>query len=132
MPQLAPELPLPRDLDLPAAGSLFVGEQGGLVLHHFGTPPRLVPEEKYRDYERPDLGSVSHYTTWVDACRHPEGARGQTTSHFAYAGPLTEAVLLGTIALRKPGQQLTWNASEMQLAGDGETAAMLTKEYRDW
>ena len=84
--------------------------------------------DKVRDYDRPDLASVSHYTTWVDACR----GEGQTTSHFAYAGPLTETVLLGTIALRHPETDFSWDADRMQLSGDSETAALLDKEYRAW
>ena len=128
MPEITAEHGLPEDLDLPGAGSLFIGESGGLVLHHFGRPPQLVPEEKFRDYERPNRGSINHYTTWVDACR---GA-GETASHFAYAGPLTETVLLGTIALRHPGAEFTWNASEMRLGGDRAAAALLEKTYREF
>jgi hypothetical protein len=126
MPKLAAEHGLPAETDLPGAGSVFIGEGGALVLHHFGTPPQLLPEEKFADHARPDLGSVSHYTTWVDACR----GEGRTTSDFAYAGPLTETVLLGTIALRHPGADLTWKASEMQLGGNRDAAALLVKEYR--
>lgn len=41
-----------------------------------------------------EVGRVDHYVQFADACR----GVGQTTSHFDYAGPLTEAVMLGTIA----------------------------------
>jgi predicted dehydrogenase len=128
MPDVSEHDALLAGAELPSAGSLFIGEAGGLVLHHFGTPPRLIPEEKFRDYDRPDLGSVSHYTTWVEACR----GEGKTTSHFAYAGPLTETVLLGTIALRHPDTEFSWDAQNLNLGGDSEASRMLTKEYRDW
>ena len=43
----------------------------------------------------PKLEEVDHYLQWTNAIR----GEGKTTSNFDYAGPLTETVLLGTIAM---------------------------------
>lgn len=37
-----------------------------------------------------------------------------TESHFAQTGPMTEAILLGTVAIRMPGQRLEWDAANMK------------------
>jgi hypothetical protein len=34
----------------------------------------------------------------------------KTESHFAQTGPMTEAILLGTIAIRQAGTTLDWDA----------------------
>ena len=53
-----------------------------------------------------------------------------TTSHFEYAGPLTETILLGTIAIRHPEKSLQWDSEQMKLSGSEGVSALLTKSYR--
>ena len=64
--------------------------------------PKIFPEEKFPANELPVIEEVDHYTQWADACR----GVGETTSHFDYAGPLTETVLFGTIGIRFPQGRL--------------------------
>jgi hypothetical protein len=73
------------------------------------------------------MDEINHYTSWVDACLD----KGKTTSDFAYAGPLTEAVLLGVVALRFPGEQLLWDSPAAQFTHHADATARLTKEYRN-
>jgi hypothetical protein len=54
-----------------------------------------------------------------------------TESHFGQTAPMTEAILLGTVAIRSPGKTLEWNASGMKIANDEEAQAMLKRTYRD-
>jgi hypothetical protein len=110
---------------LPGSGSMLIGEKGSLLIPHVGKP-RLLPDEKFTDFEVPQLERLSHYVLWADAAR----GVGTTSSNFAYAGRLTETVLLGTIAIRLPGTTLKWNADKMQITGHDNAAGMLTKEYR--
>src|SRR5207253_3212989 len=101
-------LGLPEQVKLPSAGSVLIGEQGTLLIPHGGgSKPKLFPEDRFAAYPFPELPDRNHHITWVDACRGTE----QTTSPFAYAGPLTETVLLGTVAIRVPNETLTWNAA---------------------
>ena len=76
---------------------MLVGEKGSLVIPHVAMP-KLFPEEKFPAGVLPVIEGVDHYTQWADACL----GEGKTTSHFDYAGPLTETVLLGTIGIRFP------------------------------
>lgn len=115
---------LPADKELPGAGSLFIGETGTLVLPHVGMPQlyraKNDPEEIKKE------GGANHYHAWVDAVL--TGTR--TSDGFDYAGPLTEAVLLGNIATRIPGQTLTWEAAAMRIPSEPDAERLLNIEYR--
>ena len=69
-----------------------------------------------------DLNGVG----WADACR----GVGRTTSHFGYAAGLTEAVLLGTVAIRLPGETLRWDAAGLRIPNVPAADALLRKRYR--
>jgi len=111
--------------DLPKSGSVLIGEKGTLVIPHVASP-KLYPVEKFADYKIELVPARDHYVSWADACRGED----KTTSHFDYAGPLAEAVLLGTIAIRLPQTLLAWDAGKMQLSGAAHAQQMLTKSYR--
>lgn len=118
-------LGLPSDYKLPHAGSVLVGEKGTLVIPHW-SDPQLFPEEKFKDYQRPDMGDINHYTDWAHACL----GDGTTHSNFSYAGPLAETVLLGSIAIRFPKEQLQWDAKTARFTHHDDANSRLTKEYR--
>ena len=118
-------LGLPDKYELPHAGSALVGEKGTMVLPHV-SEPRLFPEEKFKDYQVPKLEDLNHYTAWAHACL----GDGTTQSNFGYAGPLTEAVILGAIAIRFPKEQLMWDAEACQFMHHADANAHVTKEYR--
>ena len=87
----------------------------------------LLPVQKFKDFPRPKLKSVNHYHQWVEACM----GEGQAEAGFDYSGPLTETVLLGTVALRLPGQTLEWDAANMTFTNAQEANALLRRTYRD-
>ncbi|HVX13680.1 MAG TPA: Gfo/Idh/MocA family oxidoreductase [Pirellulales bacterium] len=118
-------LGVPDDVKLPDAGSLLKGELGAMILPHVAMP-QLLPAEKFAGYKFPEVGSRDHYISWADACR----GEGTTTSHFDYAGPLTEAVLLGTVAIRVPHETLAWDAAELRIQNSSAANGLLTKSYR--
>ena len=114
--------------NLPGAGSALLGEKGTLIIPHVAMP-QLLPADKFAGYKPPEVGERNHYTSWADACR----GEGTTTSHFDYASPLTETVLLGSIAIRVPRETLKWDAAGMKIGNSSDANAMLTKEYRkEW
>jgi len=117
---------MPAGEALPAAGSLFLGEGGTLVLPHVGMP-QLYPQEKFGAFEIEKVSGSSHYHAWVDAALG--GAR--TTDGFDYAGPLTEAVLLGNVATRVPGVTLEWDSASMRIPNKPEAEKFLRGQYRD-
>ena len=51
-------------------------------------------------------------------------------SNFAYAGPFTETILLGNIALRV-GQRLEWDGANMRFPNLPEADRYVSKEYRE-
>jgi hypothetical protein len=48
----------------------------------------------------------------------------------AWAGPLAEATLLGTVAVRMPGQDLHWDAAQLQVTNSPEATRFLSRTYR--
>lgn len=118
-------LGLPSGFKLPGSGSILVGEKGMLLIPHVAMP-KLLPEEKFTSFQIPVVPARDHYVSWALACLGED----KTTSHFDYSGPLTETVLLGTIAIRHPGATLKWNAEAMDLTGATGASQWLTKAYR--
>jgi predicted dehydrogenase len=93
----------------PEAGSIFIGTEGVMLLPNY-LLPTLYPKAKFKDYQFPEIGEVNHYAQFVNACR----GEGETTTSFAYSGPLTETILLGGIASRFPQTTLKWNAKKIK------------------
>ena len=117
---------LPEGVPICRSGSVFLGENGVMMLPHVGAP-RMFPEEKFRGFPKPDIPEViNHYHTWIDHVKE-----GKLTSDgFHYAGPLAEAVLLGTIAQRHSRKKMKWYAASIRL--DLEAAnALLSREWRE-
>jgi predicted dehydrogenase len=119
------KLGLAKDFKLPGSGSALIGDKGTLLIPHVDLP-RLLPAEKFADFKVEKVPAVDHYVGWADACR----GVGKTTSHFGYAGPLTETVLLGTIAIRVPGETLMWDAAQLKVTNSAAADALLRKRYR--
>ena len=113
-------------MTLPGQGSMFVGETGAILLPHVGMP-MLLPEAQFADTDIEQAPNGNHYHLFVDACL----GGAPTTCGFDYAGPLTEAVLLGTIANRFPGDTLRWEAEAMQIPGHDAAQALLRRHYRE-
>lgn len=124
-PPKSEDLMLPEPLKLPSQGSLFVGQKGYMLLPHVGAP-KLFPEADFADYKPPAVASNNHYHQWVDACM----GEGETSASFSYAGPLTEALLLGVVANRFPETKLQWDAKNLRVTNLDEANALIRREYR--
>ena len=44
---------------------------------------------------------------------------------------MTEAILLGTVAIRVPGQKLEWDSARLKVQNRAEANAFLKRNYRD-
>jgi hypothetical protein len=110
--------------ELPNTGSIFVGTGGTLVLPHIARP-MLYPDKQFRDFKFPEVSSNDHWGQYVQACL----GHGQTSASFRYAGPLTEAVLLGGVASRFPKTTLQWNAIELKF-DLAEANQFVRRKYR--
>jgi len=116
---------IPR-LPLPAQGSIFLGERGALLLPHVAMP-MLLPQREFADRRIEAAPGGNHYHLFIDACL----GGPPTTCGFDYAGPLTEAVLLGTIANRFPGETLAWRPETLTIPGHDAAQALLRRRYRE-
>jgi predicted dehydrogenase len=106
-------------------GTLFVGSKGMLIADY--DHRKLLPKKEFADFKPPEPSipnSIGHYKEWVQACK----TGGPTTCNFAYAGALTEAVLLGNVAYRL-GKPLEWDAKKMK-TNEAGAEKFLRKEYR--
>ena len=113
-------------LKFPAQGAMLLGEEGTMLFPHVGGP-QLFPKGKFKGYERPKLPPRDHYLHWIDACL----GKGATNTSFDYSGPLTETVLLGTVALRCPDKELVWDAAAMKVTNLPDANQYLRRTYRD-
>jgi len=108
----------------PNTGSIFIGTDGVMVLPHIAKP-LLYPDAKFSNFKYPDLGELDHWGSFVNACL----GEGHTTANFAYAGPLTEAVLLGGVASRFPQTTMEWNARRQRFSVS-EANQFVRRQYR--
>ena len=123
--QVLPFAELALGAKIPTNGIILVGEKGTLLCEHGGMP-KLLPDAKFKDYALPQLPDQDHYLAWTNAIR----GEGTTTSNFDYAGPLTETVLLGTIASRFPGEQLEWDSANLKFTNVAKANDYVKQPYR--
>jgi len=110
---------------LPQEGSIFVGTEGAMLLPH-STMPILLPEDKFKTLKIAREPADNHYFQFVDAV----AGKGKTSAPFDYSGPLTEAVLLGSVATRFPKTNLIWNAARLKFDNSPEATAFIRRKYR--
>jgi hypothetical protein len=111
-----------------ANGVVFVGDKG-LLVANYGTNV-LLPEKVFAGFRRPAptiKQSLGHHAEWVDACL--KGDPSLTTCKFDYSGPLSEAVLLGTVAYRA-GKAIEWDAANLRVTNAPEAQQFIRREYR--
>ena len=107
-------------------GSIVIGTDGVLHIPHVATP-RLYPLKKFKDYPMPVVRETHHWSDWAEAC---VGGPGKPTAHFDYSGPLTEAVLLGSVAVRFPQTDLNWNSSQLRFENLPAANDFVRRRYR--
>ena len=84
-------------------GVLLIGTKGKMLIDCYGANPRLLPTRLMKETAllAPYLPRVTegHYLQWVNACKAGY-ENGKTSSPFSYAGPFTESILMGNLAIR--------------------------------
>jgi len=117
---------IPKEMNPPDydEGMLFVGDEGMVVSSYKNH--RLYPEEKFADYKLPpqDTPPGGWVQEWVEACK--TGSPVMTS--FDYSGPLTETVLLGTVAYRA-GEKLHWDPVDLEATNCPEADRFLEREH---
>lgn len=108
---------------MPDQGSIFIGTAGVMILPHIAQP-RLVDAAK-TDYEK--VAGDNHWHQFIDTVM---GKRKAAEANFDYAGPLTEAVLLGSVATRFQKQTLDWDAAAMKFPKTPAADQYVRRTYR--
>lgn len=112
-------------------GILFVGTKAMLLGGSHAGTPRIVPESKMKEYggRPPRLleRSPGHHQEWIQACK--EGKPENAKSGFWYAGPFTEALLVGNLAVRT-GKRVEWDTKTMRSPNVPEANQYVSKLYR--
>lgn len=115
-------------------GVMLVGDEG-VLLTDWDEPWKMYPEERANDYGTPPKRlprSPGHHNEWIEACKGGPKAG----SNFDWAGPLTEGVLLGNVALRAQlrdeltRQTLHWDTEQMSFTNHQVANQFLRRDYR--
>lgn len=126
-------------------GYIFEGTKGKLMAN-YERMPVLLPTASMKDITFPKATlprvegqEAGHYTQWVDACIAGYG-KMQLSSPFEFAGPFTEAVLMGNLAIRSYNlrtdkgftgrKKLLWDAKNMKITNFDEANQFVKREYR--
>ncbi|MCB1121429.1 MAG: Gfo/Idh/MocA family oxidoreductase, partial [Verrucomicrobiae bacterium] len=124
-PPQIPGFELPKGIQMPTQGCVFIGEKANLMMPHL-SGPRTYPQELIRSVPKPELEPIDHHGEWVNACL----GEGKTRSGFSFAGPLCEALQLGVVAAKFPGRKLQWNAGAMKVTNLSAANQYLGRNYR--
>lgn len=150
---------IPADSDIggkeSANGVLIIGQKG-IISTNINDSSPLMPK-LYRYDGTTDFGpeveemiepEYGHQRKWVDACKAGFGSKEHLalTSSFDYAGPMTETVLMGNLAIRSyllrkensKGQmeyygrkKLLWDGENMRITNFEEANQFVTRDYRE-
>jgi predicted dehydrogenase len=109
----------------PEEGLIVFGSEGAMLLPHTGGAI-MLPKNKFESFEKPKMGGRNHYHHFLDAAR----GEAENESFFERTGPMTEAILLGTVATRVPDVELRWEAAGMRIPNSMEATKLLSRTYR--
>lgn len=131
-------------------GILFEGTKGKIMAGLFGRNATLLPTKKMKDFKMPkparpyvEGGWDGHQAQWVNACKKGHGA--YTSSPFEDAGPLTETVLMGNLAVRSYNfiekdakgndrfngrKKLLWDGENMRITNFEPANQFVKRNYR--
>ena len=127
--RVLPPLDLLQGEKVSDSGSLIVGSKGTMYSpDDYGGKSVWLPKDQFKDYKPPTPTiprSPGHHKEWIDACKGGPAAM----SNFEHAGPFTEFVLLGNVAIRTQ-KKIEWDAEAMKAKGCPEADPYIRREYR--
>ena len=123
----------------------------------YGENAKLLPLSKNDEVKIPQTiarvpgGPDGHYAQWVEACiaGYGSGKMKALSSPFDIAGPLTESILMGNLAIRStnirkpskddpnwydfPGRGITlvWDGPNMKVTNFDEANEFVRRRYRE-
>ena len=131
-------------------GVIFEGSQGKIMCDCYAANPRLLPLSKMEKFQEPTLTiervkEANHQQNWIAAIR----GESKASSGFDYAGPLSEVVLMGNLAIRSlyaqeerkdrgkkymaytgTGIRLAWEGENMKITNYEPANQFVKRKYR--
>jgi predicted dehydrogenase len=131
-------------------GVLFVGDKGKMMCDCYGQKPRLLPSSRQAAFTEPNktiprIKADNHQRNWIDSIKGED----TPSSDFDYAGPFTEIVLMGNLAIRSlyiqeevmrngkaqmsytgEGKKLKWDGQNMRITNYEPANQFVRREYR--
>ena len=150
---------IPANADIGGPGSLngvlMIGDKG-IISTNINDSSPLTPKlylyngetEFGPETEKMDEPEYGHQRKWVDACKAGFNSKEHTelTSSFDYAGPMTETVLMGNLAIRSymlrkenskgnleffARKKLLWDGEGMKITNLDEANQFVSRNYRE-
>lgn len=137
-------------------GVIIEGTRGKMMCSTYGMNPKLLPSSINDSVNvaptlpRVEGGVGGHYAQWVNACIAGHGSKeyNELSSPFSIAGPLTESVLMGNLAIKShdlrtpkadgkgfdyPGRgiKLMWDGPNMKVTNFEPANQFVSKDYRE-
>ncbi len=140
-------------------GAIFLGTKGKMICGTYGKFPNLLPTSRSAENVVPQTvarvpnGDNGHYAAWVEGAIAGYGSEkaNNLSSRFDIAGPLTESVLMGNLAIRsyniaqagkdKSGKDITtypgrnikllWDGPNMKITNFDEANQFVKRTYRE-
>lgn len=133
-------------------GVILIGTKGIMTCGVYGRKPKIylnsgeliTDENEPKGVNLPDNG---HQVAWVEACKKGWGSKEHKalTSSFDYAGPLTESILMGNLAIRSYGlkvgegrntsypgrKKLLWDGINMKITNFEAANQFVSRTYRE-
>jgi hypothetical protein len=119
------EFPMERE------GIMFIGDAGTIVAGFLGQDPQLYAQGKHEPLaaaapaDQDASRRRGRTNPWLQAMQGGEPSPG----NFLNAGPITDAVNLGTIALRA-GKKVLFDSEHMKITNADDANRYLYREYR--
>jgi len=94
----------------------------------YGGAPKFTPDSKTKEFAKPDqtlARSPGHHKEFVEAI---QGKVLKGMASLDYAGPFTEMVLMGNLAVRT-GKKVEWDGPGMK-AKNMDVSKLVKRDYR--
>lgn len=101
-------------------GTLVIGANGGINIYQKG--------KEVKDFPMPKVPQRSHWNEWVDNCF---GAKNELLGRLEVGTGVTEAGLLATKATRYPNRELVWDSKACRFKDAPPNKNLLKRTYRD-
>ena len=129
-----PPTELVKGRKLSSNGVILVGDKDTLYVPSYWGPGEFLSGAKMAEFK--DVPQTlprarmqfddGHYAEWIDAIK---GGPAPMSNFADYSGPLTEAVLLGNVAIRA-GRKIEWDSKNLKVTNDADANRLIRKQYR--